>query len=128
MRRRGLARGFGASGLSPQQHTVHHSAIFMTSVFASFILTEDPMIKQFGFALAVGILIDAFLVRMTLVPAIMSLLGEHAWWLPKWLDRYLLRISLEDEGPNESQGQGLGLGRELPSAEPPERTPEEAFQ
>jgi putative drug exporter of the RND superfamily len=59
----------------------------MVTVFASFIFSDDPTIKQFGFALAVGVLIDAFLVRMTLVPAVMRLLGRSAWWLPHWFDR-----------------------------------------
>ena len=74
------------------------AAVIMISVFASFILSEDPMIKQFGFALAVGVLIDAFLVRMTLVPAVMSLLDERAWWLPRWLDRFLPGVDIEGEG------------------------------
>lgn len=67
----------------------------MVSVFASFVFTDEPMIKQFGFALAVGVLIDAFLVRMTLVPAVMSLLGGKAWWIPRWLDRLLPTIDIE---------------------------------
>ncbi len=59
------------------------------------------MIKQFGFALAVGVVIDAFLVRMTLVPAVMSLLDERAWWLPRWLDRLLPGVDIEGEGHAE---------------------------
>ena len=59
----------------------------MITVFAGFILPDDPIIKSIGFAFAIGILIDAFLVRMTLIPALMTLLGARAWWLPRWLDR-----------------------------------------
>jgi RND superfamily putative drug exporter len=59
----------------------------MGSVFAGFIVDGDAIVTSIGFALATGILFDAFLVRMTLVPALMSLLGARAWWLPRWLDR-----------------------------------------
>ncbi len=88
--RRAIIHGF--------EHTsrvVFAAAIIMVSVFASFVFSNDTMIKQFGFALAVGIVVDAFLVRMTLIPAVMSLLGERVWWLPRWLDRILPRIDLE---------------------------------
>ncbi len=69
------------------------AAIIMVSVFAGFAFSDDPMIKQFGFALAVGVVIDAFLVRMTVVPAVMSLLGEHAWWVPLWPTRWATRVT-----------------------------------
>ncbi len=101
------ARAAIVHGFNHASRVVLAAAIIMISVFAGFVLSEDPMIKQFGFALAAGILIDAFLVRMTLVPAVMSLLGEHAWWLPKWLDRHLPDITIE--------GESL----ELQPAEPP---------
>jgi RND superfamily putative drug exporter len=55
------------------------------------------MIKQIGFALAFGILIDAFVVRMTLIPAVMALAGEKAWWLPKWLDKVLPNLDVEGD-------------------------------
>ena len=55
------------------------------------------MIAQVGFALAFGILIDAFLVRMTLVPAIMAIFGDKAWWLPRWLDRILPNLDIEGD-------------------------------
>ena len=91
------------AGFEHASHVVAAAAIIMVSVFASFALSDDPTIKQFGFALAVGVLIDAFLVRMTLVPAVMSLLGRGAWWLPAWLDRLLPRLDLEGEGHAEDQ-------------------------
>ena len=50
-----------------------------------------------GFALAIGVLIDAFVVRMTLVPAVMTLLGKSAWWLPRWLDRVVPRVDIEGD-------------------------------
>lgn len=55
------------------------------------------MVKQFGLTLAVGIVIDAFLVRMTLVPALMAVLGRAAWWIPKWLDRILPNLDIEGD-------------------------------
>ncbi len=67
------------------------AALIMGAVFAGFVLEHDEVIKSVGFALAFGILVDAFVVRMTLIPAVMSLLGERAWWLPRWLDRILNR-------------------------------------
>ncbi|MNF09960.1 Membrane protein YdfJ [compost metagenome] len=69
----------------------------MVSVFAGFIFAPDAMIKQIGFALAFGILIDAFVIRMTLVPAVMAVFGDKAWWLPKWLDRLLPNLDVEGD-------------------------------
>jgi RND superfamily putative drug exporter len=65
------------------------AALIMGAVFSGFILEDDEIIKSVGLALAFGILVDAFVVRMTLIPAVMALLGERAWWLPRWLDRIL---------------------------------------
>ncbi len=73
------------------------AAIIMVAVFAGFIFTHDIMIKQIGFALAIGILIDALVIRMTLVPAVMSLFGDRAWALPKWLDRILPNLDVEGD-------------------------------
>ena len=73
------------------------AGIIMVSVFAGFIFAPDAMIKQIGFALAFGILIDAFIVRMTLVPAVMAVFGDKAWWLPKWLDRLLPNLDVEGD-------------------------------
>nr|WP_232057951.1 MMPL family transporter [Cohnella abietis] len=69
----------------------------MVSVFAGFVFGHDIMIKQIGLALAVGILIDSFLVRMTLVPAVMAIFGDNAWWLPKWLDRLVPNLDVEGD-------------------------------
>jgi RND superfamily putative drug exporter len=71
------------------------AALIMAAVFAGFILEDLAIIKSIGFALAFGILIDAFVVRMTLVPALMALLGDRAWWLPRWLDRLVPRVDVE---------------------------------
>jgi RND superfamily putative drug exporter len=69
----------------------------MFAVFAFFVPNGEGAIKPIAFALAVGVLLDAFVVRMTLVPAVMKLLGRHAWWLPPWLDRRLPSFDIEGE-------------------------------
>lgn len=84
--------GFVASG-----PVVVAAAIIMFSVFAFFVPEGMGPIKQIAFALAVGVAVDAFLVRMTLVPAVMALLGDRAWWLPTWLDRILPTFDVEGE-------------------------------
>ncbi|MFI5734934.1 MMPL family transporter [Kribbella sp. NPDC051587] len=71
------------------------AALIMASVFAGFILGGDPTIKSIGFALAFGVLIDAFVIRMTVVPALMALLGRSAWWIPRSLDRALPKVDIE---------------------------------
>lgn len=85
------------NGFAIGSKVVTAAGIIMVSVFAGFITNHDATIQAMGFGLAVGILIDAFIVRMTIVPAVMSLLGRSAWWLPKWLDRRLPHISIEGE-------------------------------
>lgn len=69
----------------------------MIFVFGAFIFADDPMIKVMGFALTFGVLVDAFLIRMTLAPAIMAVLGRSAWYLPKWLDNVMPNVDIEGE-------------------------------
>ena len=69
----------------------------MFAVFAAFVPEGDATLKPIALGLAVGIAIDAFLVRMTLVPAVMALLGDKAWWMPRWLDRVLPHFDIEGE-------------------------------
>ncbi len=71
------------------------AALIMTSVFLSFLLSDSSLVKQFGLALGASILIDAFIVRLTLVPAVMHLMGERMWWIPRWLDRILPPLTIE---------------------------------
>jgi putative drug exporter of the RND superfamily len=73
------------------------AAIIMFAVFAFFVPRGEGALKSIAFGLAVGVAIDAFIVRMTLVPAVMHLLGEKAWWLPRWLDRILPSLDIEGE-------------------------------
>ena len=82
-------------GFQHGARVVTAAALIMSSVFAGFVLGDDPTIKSIGFALAIGVLIDAFVVRMTIVPAVMTLLGKSAWYLPKWLDRILPDVDIE---------------------------------
>ncbi|HSU01343.1 MAG TPA: MMPL family transporter [Nocardioides sp.] len=82
-------------GLNAGRTVVTAAAIIMIAVFAGFIFSHDATIKPIGFGLAFGVLLDAFVVRMLLIPAAMHLLGEHAWWLPRWLDRILPDVDVE---------------------------------
>ena len=84
-------------GFRNSARVVAAAAIIMTSVFAAFMLQDEPIIKSMGFALAVAVLFDAFIVRMVLIPALLYLMGEKAWWLPRWLDRLLPVIDVEGE-------------------------------
>ncbi|MFJ4265610.1 MMPL family transporter [Paenarthrobacter nicotinovorans] len=83
------------TGFSHAAAVVTAAAIIMVSVFSGFIFSHLTMVRPLGFAMAFGVLIDAFVVRMTIVPAIMYLLGEKAWWLPKWLGRILPDVDAE---------------------------------
>ncbi|WP_430867390.1 MMPL family transporter [Demequina aurantiaca] len=71
------------------------AAIIMASVFGGFIFSEISMIRPMGFGLAIGVLFDAFIVRMVLLPALMHLVGEKAWWLPNWLEKILPNVDVE---------------------------------
>ena len=68
------------------------AAVIMGTVFAAFILTADRISKEFGLLLAIAILTDALIVRMTIVPAFLTLLGEKSWYIPRWLDRTSLQL------------------------------------
>jgi RND superfamily putative drug exporter len=84
-------------GFRNSARVVAAAAVIMMSVFAAFMLMDMSFIKAMGFALATAVFIDAFVVRMTLIPALMYLMGEKAWWLPRWLDRVLPRVDVEGE-------------------------------
>jgi RND superfamily putative drug exporter len=71
------------------------AALIMIAVFLTFVLGKDPDVMPIAFGLAFGVLIDAFAVRMTLVPAVLALLGDRAWWLPRRLDRFLPHLDVE---------------------------------
>jgi RND superfamily putative drug exporter len=83
------------SGIHLGRPVVIAAAIIMVSVFGGFAFSHITMIKPMGFGLAIGVLIDAFLVRLLLVPALMSVIGKAAWYLPKWLDKLLPDVDVE---------------------------------
>jgi RND superfamily putative drug exporter len=83
------------TGFQHGGRVVAAAAIIMISVFASFALSVDPIVKTIGLGLAIGVLADAFLVRMLLVPAVMQIVGDRIWWIPRWLDRLLPNLDLE---------------------------------
>ncbi|KPI19076.1 MMPL domain protein [Actinobacteria bacterium OK074] len=88
--RQAVVAGFRASA-----RVVTAAAIIMAAVFSGFILSDQVLVKSIGFALAFGVLVDAFVVRMTIVPAVLSLLGPAAWWLPRPLERILPDVDIE---------------------------------
>ena len=82
-------------GVRAGRSVVTAAAIIMVSVFGGFIFSESAIIPAIGFALAIGVLLDAFVVRMFIVPSLMHLAGDWAWWLPKWLDRLIPNVDVE---------------------------------
>jgi RND superfamily putative drug exporter len=94
----GDARRAIQSGFVGSAKVVTAAAIIMISVFAAFVPEGDTSIKPIALGLAVGVFVDAFLVRMTLVPAVLQLLGDKAWWMPRWLDRILPSFDVEGDG------------------------------
>ncbi len=84
-----------AIGIGGTARVITTAAAIMVVVFTSFVLDDDPTVKMLAVGMAVAVLIDASVIRMVFVPAIMSLLGEHAWWMPRWLDRITPHIDIE---------------------------------
>ncbi len=82
-------------GIHLSRAVVVAAALIMITVFGGFAFNHLALVRPIGFGLAMGVLIDAFLVRLILVPAVMSLLGKSAWWLPKWLDKILPNVDVE---------------------------------
>ncbi|MFJ2199235.1 MMPL family transporter [Streptomyces violaceusniger] len=106
------------SGFRHSARVVVAAALIMIAVFAGFISESDSMIKMIGFGLASAVLFDAFVVRMAIVPAVLALLGNRAWWLPKWLDRLLPNVDVE--------GEALSRRREADQGADPGADPEPA--
>ncbi|MCX5437884.1 MMPL family transporter [Streptomyces sp. NBC_00569] len=92
------------TGFRHGARVVTAAAVIMIAVFAGFIGSSEQMVKMIGFGLAIAVFFDAFLVRMTIVPAVLALLGKRAWWLPKWLDRILPNVDVEGEGLKTASG------------------------
>lgn len=85
------------TGFQYSARVVVAAAVIMIAVFSGFIGASEQMVKMIGFGLAVAVFFDAFVVRMTIVPAVLALLGHKAWWLPKWLDKLLPNVDVEGE-------------------------------
>jgi RND superfamily putative drug exporter len=99
-------------GIAAIGKVVVAAAIIMATVFTAFILTSDRISKEFGLLLAVAILSDALVVKMTLIPAFMTLMGEKSWYIPRWLDRLLPDITIE---PPHEREEGVVYGGERPA-------------
>jgi putative drug exporter of the RND superfamily len=87
------------NGLAATGKTITAAAVIMILVFGSFILGGQRVIKEFGVGLGGGILIDAVIIRMTIVPAVMQLIGRANWWFPAFLDRFLPHLSVDPDTP-----------------------------
>ncbi|MFF1651629.1 MMPL family transporter [Streptomyces sp. NPDC058240] len=98
------------SGFRHGARVVSAAAAIMIAVFAAFVGSDEQMVKTIGFGLAAAVLFDAFVVRMTLVPAVLTLLGHRAWYLPRWLDRLVPNLDVE--------GEKLRTGQPTPVQEP----------
>ncbi|WP_326554477.1 MMPL family transporter [Micromonospora sp. NBC_01813] len=90
------ARQAVIDGFAHSARVVAAAALIMVGVFAGFTITDDIILKTVGFALAIGVLVDAFLVRMLIVPAVMLIVGQRIWWMPRWMSK--LVPPLDDEG------------------------------
>ncbi|MFE0038202.1 MMPL family transporter [Streptomyces sp. NPDC059015] len=96
-------------GLAETGRVINSAAIIMISVFLAFVLSGDRVIAMFGIGLAAAVALDAFVLRTLLVPALMHMLGSANWWLPRWLDRRLPRLSIEPpESPSPAHAKIAG--------------------
>ena len=97
------------NGLATTGKTITAAALIMILVFGSFILGGERVIKEFGLGLAGGILVDAVVIRMAIVPSVMILMGKSNWWFPRWLDRILPNIGI-DQSADEADSDGVSGG------------------
>jgi RND superfamily putative drug exporter len=100
----GDAHGSVVTAIAATARVITSAALIMVCVFVGFVFSPDPVLKMVGVGLAVAVAIDATIVRVVLVPALMSLLGDRAWWLPRWLDRILPSVNLEATTPAPTTG------------------------
>jgi putative drug exporter of the RND superfamily len=112
--RTGDAEDSVAHALEITARVITCAALIMVSVFAAFIVSDNIVVKMLGLGLAVSVLIDATVVRLLMVPAVMTLLGRHAWWTPRWLDRLLPHIDAEGDAERLS-APAAAPGRERAS-------------
>jgi len=107
-----------ADGIAFTGRVITAAAAIMICVFLSFMLGNERVLKEFGFGLAAAVLLDALIVRCVLLPAVLELVGERTWWLPRWLDERLPRINIEG-----SSARGELAAPEGESGEPVEPEP-----
>ncbi|MFG3246258.1 MMPL family transporter [Streptomyces sp. NPDC048187] len=106
------------SGFEHSARVVTAAAVIMVSVFASFMGSDEQMLKTIGFGLAAAVLFDAFVVRMAMVPAVLALLGRRAWRLPRWLDRLVPDLDVEGERLERDRTDATAGTAETPSRGP----------
>ncbi|MBM7389830.1 RND superfamily putative drug exporter [Clavibacter michiganensis] len=105
-------------GFRAGRAVVTAAALIMVSVFGGFVFSESTIIRSIGFGLAFGVLLDAFVVRMLLMPALMHLLGRSAWWLPRWLDRILPDVDIEGAALERTHPHASAPAADLPAGLP----------
>jgi RND superfamily putative drug exporter len=108
-------------GIGTTGRVITSAALIMVSVFAAFILVDDPTIKQFGVGMAVAVAVDATIVRCLLVPSVMILIGKANWWFPAWLDRLVPDFSIE--GDEWFRARDAAAAREAEEAVAPPPVP-----
>lgn len=102
------------AGFNQSSRVVAAAATIMIAVFAAFMLQELAFIQVMAFSLAIAVFIDAFVIRMTLIPAVLILLGDRAWWPPKWMDRWLPQVDVEGESLTRSTDRVTASSQPIP--------------
>jgi RND superfamily putative drug exporter len=112
----GDARRSVAIGIGSTARVITTAAAVMVAVFSSFVINDQSAVKMLAIGMAVAVLIDASIVRMILVPAIMTVLGPHAWWMPRWLEPVVPQLHLEgsDAAATAAAAQPAGDRRGSP--------------
>jgi RND superfamily putative drug exporter len=104
-------------GMAGVGRVILAAALIMSSVFFSFLLTPDRVSKEFGLLLGIAILTDAIIIRLTLVPALLALLGERSWAMPAWLDKVLPNLTIEPPGQRQEPHDGRTHGEPAPATD-----------
>ena len=119
--RNGDARRAVQRGTTLSARVVTAAALIMFSIFVAFMFTNDPTIKAIGFSFAVGVFVDAFVVRLTLVPAVMAIIGSRIWYHPTWFGRHVPDPDIEgqrlEDQLNRGELVGATAGSQAPGAD-----------
>jgi len=111
------------NGLAATGKTITAAALIMILVFGSFVFGGIRVIKEFGIGLAAGIFMDAFIIRMAVVPSLMFLFGDANWWFPKWLDRIFPHLAVDPEDPSDEEDPAPSGGPDAPADTPADPVP-----